>query len=333
MKPKSQQQKPEAAQVRTPPETEPGAGRGFTHVPVMMREVLEALRPADGRIYLDGTLGGGGHARAILEASSPGGFLYGCDRDEAAIRAASERLAPYSGRFELRQGVFEQVDWVPEEACAGILLDLGVSSHQLDTPGRGFSFMADGPLDMRMNPREGITAAEILNSWPEGELARLFWEYGDERAARRIARRIVEERQMSPMTTTGQLAALIERVEPRRGRPKHPATQSFQALRIATNDELGILRRGLETLWTRLARGGRFAIITFHSLEDRVVKEYFRALVRDYDIPGPVDRADLRVPRAPYALAVTRKALRASEEETAANPRARSAQLRVVEKC
>lgn len=314
---------------------EPGVNppAGFTHIPVLRQEVLTALRPESGRAYFDGTLGGGGHALAVLEASSPNGFLYGCDRDEAAIRAAAERLAPFAGRFALRQGLFEHADWVPAGTCAGALLDLGVSSHQLDTPGRGFSFMHDGPLDMRMDPQRGVSAADIVNSWSEEDLARLFWEMGDERAARRIARRIAEERQVRPMTTTGQLAGLVERVEPRRGRPSHPATRVFQALRIQTNDELGTLRRGLDQAWNLLAPGGRLAVISFHSLEDRVVKEYMRAKARDYDFTGPVDRPEFRVDRAPHGIAITRKAILPSGEERDANPRARSSQLRVLEKC
>lgn len=314
---------------------EAGGGKppAFAHVPVLMREVLEALRPQSGQNYLDGTLGGGGHAEAVLEASSPSGFLYACDRDRAAVQAAGERLGRFAGRFEIRQCEYEKADWVPEGACAGALLDLGVSSHQLDTPGRGFSFLNDGPLDMRMNPQEGATAADIINSWPEADLARLFWEFGDERAARRIARRIAEERQVRPMATTGQLAALVERVEPRRGRPSHPATRVFQALRIEVNDEIGTLRRGLDLAWSRLAPGGRLAVISFHSLEDRVVKEFMRAKARDYDVMGPVDRPEFRQPRSPHGMAVTRKAILPAEEELAANPRSRSSQLRVLEKC
>jgi 16S rRNA (cytosine1402-N4)-methyltransferase len=315
---------------RAEAEKAPGAPAHY-HRAVLLTEVLEALQPCSGKTYFDGTIGGGSHAEAILEASSPTGFLYGCDRDPEAMRAAGERLARFAGRCELRQGNFADAAWLPAGECAGVILDLGVSSRQLDAAERGFSFMQDGPLDMRMNPEQGMTAADIVNERDEEELARLFWELGDERASRRIARRIVEERKVRSITTTGQLAAIVERVNPRRGQASHPATRVFQALRIEVNDEIGSLRRGLDRAWSLLATGGRLAVISFHSLEDRVVKDFMRVQARDYDVSGPVDDPHLRVPRSPRAIAITRKAILPSEAEIESNPRARSAQLRVIE--
>ena len=305
---------------------------GFAHKPVLLAEVLEALKPrADGR-YADGTLGGAGHAAAILAASSPTGWVYGCDRDGVALAAAQERLAECAGRFELRQGNFSDLaDWVPAGGCDGVLLDLGVSSPQLDEPARGFSFMQEGPLDMRMDARQGLTAADLVNTRSAEELATIFWELADERDSRRLARAMVRDREIRPFRTTRQLAELIERIAPRRGKT-HPATKVFQALRLAVNDELGSLKRGLDGALQILRPGGRLAVITFHSIEDRVVKEFGRARARDYTFPGGTDVPELRVPRTPEMRIVTRKAIQPSAAEVEANPRARSAQLRVLEK-
>lgn len=306
----------------------------FSHQPVLLHEVVTALQPkAHGR-YLDGTLGGGGHAEAILEASSPDGFLYGFDRDPAALRAAGDRLDRFRGRTEIHHGDFSGADrWIAPGSLDGILLDLGVSSHQLDTPDRGFSFQQDGPLDMRMDPSGGgPTAADLVNTLPAGELADLFWNLGDERHSRRIAQALVEERRNRPFTTTGQLAASIERVCPRRGSPTHPATRCFQALRIATNGELVSVREGLERAFPLLTAGGRLAVISFHSLEDRIVKDFMRREARDYDFEGPVDHPHLRTPRPPRGRDLARKGMAASDAELAANPRARSARLRVLER-
>lgn len=306
--------------------------RPFAHKPVMLAEVLAALRPGPGACWADGTLGGGGHAAALLQASSPGGRLYGCDRDGAALEAARERLAEFAGQCELRQDNFTGLaDWVPVGGCDGVLLDLGVSSPQLDWPGRGFSFQADGPLDMRMDPRGGTTAAELVNELPVAELADLFWRFGEERDSRRLARAIEQERRRRRIETTRQLAEAIERVKPRHGRT-HPATQVFQALRLAVNDELGALRQGLEGALRILKPGGRLAVISFHSLEDRMVKEFVQTRARDYEFDGPVDVPELRRPRRPEVMVVTRKPVLASPEEQAANPRSRSAKLRVMEK-
>jgi 16S rRNA (cytosine1402-N4)-methyltransferase len=300
---------------------------------VLVTEVLQALQPRPGGRYADGTIGGGNHARALLEASSPDGWLYGCDRDPFALAAAAELLAPFSGRFELRQMNFaELAGWIAPGECDGVLLDLGVSSAQLDQPERGFSFQKDGPLDMRMNPGQGTSAADLVNSLGEAELAQIFWEYGQETQSRRFAKAIVKDRQARRFETTRQLAQLIERLSPRRGQARHPATQMFQALRIAVNNEWSSLRSGLAAALSILKPGGRLAVITFHSLEDRIVKEFGREKSRDYMFEGPLDIPELRRPAVPQLRWVNRKAIQPSEAELAANPRARSAQLRVMEK-
>ncbi|MFM8877520.1 MAG: 16S rRNA (cytosine(1402)-N(4))-methyltransferase RsmH [Verrucomicrobiota bacterium] len=306
----------------------------FSHQPVLLDEVVTALQPkAHGR-YLDGTLGGGGHAAAILGGSSPDGFLIGCDRDPAALAAAQERLGTFVGRFETHHCDFKDADrWVAPGSLDGIVLDLGVSSHQLDTPGRGFSFQSDGPLDMRMDPSSGDpTAADLVNGLPAEALADLFWKWGEERQSRRIARAIAEERRQRPFTTTRQLADFIERICPRRGSPTHPATRCFQALRIATNGELDSVEEGLERAFPLLAPGGRLAVISFHSLEDRLVKDFMRRESRDYEFEGPVDHPHLRRPRTPRGKELARRGIVASDAEVQANPRARSARLRVLER-
>jgi len=296
-------------------------------------EVLDALKPQPNGRYADGTLGGAGHAAAILAASSPTGWLFGCDRDGAAVEAAKLRLAEFAGRFEIRRGNFADLaEWVPADSCDGVLLDLGVSSPQLDAAERGFSFQQEGPLDMRMDPRQPLTAADLVNTATAEELAKIFWEFGGERDARRLARAIARDREQRRFETTRQLAELIERVAPRRGRKAHPATRVFQALRLAVNDEIGSLNRGLAGALKILRSGGRLAVITFHSLEDRMVKEFGRARARDYTFTGGVDVPELREPRAPELSRVCRKAVTPGAAELAANPRSRSAQLRVFEK-
>ncbi len=299
---------------------------------MLLDEVLTALSPKDGGVYADGTVGGAGHAAAILAASSPTGWLYGCDRDGLALEAAGERLKPYEGRHELRRGNFAELcGWVPAGACDGVLLDLGVSSPQLDVAERGFSFQQDGPLDMRMDQRQEMTAAELLNTWDAEDLASVFWRYGDERDSRRVARAIVHDREAVPFKRTRQLAELLERLLPKRGRA-HPGTKVFQALRIAVNDEMGSLERGLAGVVGLLKPGGRLAVITFHSLEDRTVKHFGRSRTRDYDFDGPVDIPELRRPKVPELRWVSRKATCPGDLELAENPRSRSAQLRVFEK-
>ncbi len=304
----------------------------FAHSPVMVAEVVEALEPLPGGRYADGTIGGAGHAAVILAASSPSGWLFGCDRDGTAIEAAQRRLAEYAGRFEVRRGNFADLtEWVAPSSCDGVLLDLGASSAQLGAAERGFSFQQEGPLDMRMDTRQALTAAQLVNEASAEELAKIFWEFGGEREARRLARAILRERQQRRFETTRQLAELIERLAPRRGKKAHPATRVFQALRIAVNDEIGSLERGLAGALKILKRGGRLATITFHSLEDRMVKDFGRARARDYTFTGGVDVPELREPRAPELKWVSPKAVVPSAAEVAENPRSRSAQLRVME--
>jgi 16S rRNA (cytosine1402-N4)-methyltransferase len=300
----------------------------------MAAEALDALKPQPNGRYADGTLGGAGHAARILARSSPTGWLSGCDRDGVAVETARARLAEkFAGRFEVRRGNFaELADWVPAGSCDGALLDLGVSSPQLDHAERGFSFMQAGPLDMRMDDRQPVTAADLVNGESAETLAKIFWEFGDERDSRRFAKAIAHDRALRKFETTKQLADLIEKISPRFGKKAHPATKVFQALRIAVNDEIGSLKRGLEGAVKILKPGGRLAVITFHSLEDRVVKEFGREKTRDYTFRGEVDVPELRTPRAPEMKWVSRKAILPGDEELTENPRSRSAQLRVLEK-
>jgi 16S rRNA (cytosine1402-N4)-methyltransferase len=305
----------------------------FRHKSVLLVEVLEALEPKSGGKFFDGTLGGAGHAAAILQASTPDGWLFGMDRDEVALEAGQVRLAQFAGRFELRRGNFAEVgEWVPDSSCDGVLLDLGVSSPQLDEAERGFSFQSEGPLDMRMDRRQERTAGDWVNGEDEQELARIFWQLGEERQSRRFARALVERRKAKPFETTKQLADFIEALAPRQGKRTHPATQVFQALRMAVNDELGSLQRGLEAVVKILKPGGRMAVITFHSLEDRLVKEFGKERTRDYTFEGGVDVPELRKPRVPELRWLRRKATLPGDAEQKENPRSRSAQLRVLEK-
>jgi 16S rRNA (cytosine1402-N4)-methyltransferase len=310
-----------------------GVMRGYVHRSVLLKEAVAALAPRPGGRFVDATVGGGGHAAAILEASRPSGWLYGFDRDEAAVMAARERLAQFAGRFECRQGsLAEHGGWIGAGSCDGVLFDLGVSSPQLDWAERGFSFQQDGPLDMRMDRRQSLTAADLVNESSRDELARIFFGLGEEHEARRLARAIEGERLKGRFETTRQLALFIERVKPRRGARVHPATKVFQALRMAVNDELGALRAGLAAALEVVKPGGRIAVITFHSVEDRVVKEFGKVEGRDYEVVGEVDVPELRRPRVARLRWVERKSIVPGEAERAENPRSRSARLRVMER-
>jgi 16S rRNA (cytosine1402-N4)-methyltransferase len=305
----------------------------FIHKPVLLSETLAGLRLQPGARVVDGTIGSGGHAASILAATGPDGWLYGCDQDGDAVSAAQRRLAEFAGRFEVRQGNFSELaEWIEPASCDAVLLDLGVSSDQLESAERGFSFQRDGPLDMRKDRRQAMTAAELVNTASEAELGTIFWELGQEQNARRIARAVVQERRARRFETTRQLAQLVERTSPRHGRMTHPATKVFQALRITVNNELGTLKSGLAAAYSVLKPGGRLAVIAFHSLEDRVVKEFGREQTRAYTTPGAVDVPELRLPCAPKMRWVQRKAIQPGAAELADNPRARSARLRVLEK-
>ena len=305
----------------------------FIHEPVLLEEVLLALQPAAGRLYVDGTVGGGGHAEAILEASGPGGRLVGFDRDDWALAAAARRLKRFGDRLELHREPFAGLaKCLAKASCDGVLLDLGVSSPQLDEAERGFSFQVEGPLDMRMDRRQPVSAAQLVNELEAAQLATIFWELGGERRSRRIARAIVEQRDMQRIETTLQLADTVERACPRRGARTHPATGVFQALRMAVNDELGQVQAGLDAAWSVLKPGGCLAVITFHSGEDRLVKQFSRRLAKPYTVRGDVDVPELREPREPLARELSRKAVKPSDAEVGRNPRSRSAQMRAMEK-
>jgi 16S rRNA (cytosine1402-N4)-methyltransferase len=305
----------------------------FNHASVMPDEVVELLDPRSGEIYLDGTLGGGGHARGILERSAPDGRLIGLDRDPEALAAAREILAPFGERAQLFRANYAQAAEVLAtagiKAVDGILLDLGVSSWQLDTPERGFSFRDDGPLDMRMGP-DGETAADVLANSDEAELKRIFREYGEERWPGRIARRIVNTRQQEPLLRTHQLAELVRDAVPKGHVPSriHPATRVFQALRIYVNDELGALETFLGQMLDLVRPGGRVVVISFHSLEDRLVKRAFRKEAQGCQCPPRMPVCICH--QQPRAEMLTRKGLRPTDLEVANNPRARSATVRAI---
>lgn len=301
----------------------------------MLAETLAILEPSPGKVFLDCTLGGGGHAEALLEKITPGGRLIGLDRDPEALAEAAVRLAPFGEAVTLRQARFdalgEVLDSLGIEAVDGILFDLGVSSHQLDTPARGFSFKEhDALLDMRMNAGGGgPTAADVLNTMEERALSTLIRENSDERWAARIARIAVERRQTDPFRTVGQLIETVHAAIPVRARPpdRHAATRTFQALRIAVNEELSILGHALESAADRLAKGGILAVLSYHSLEDRILKQLFQRLSGR----GPGEGIYGTPPPAVAEL-LTRKPVEPGSGEIAANPRARSARLRAVRK-
>lgn len=307
------------------------ADRPPRHVPVLYNVVLSALRPAPGCHLLDGTVGAGGHAWGLLEASAPDGELLGLDRDPAALRIAAERLTPFGARVHLRQATFAELKAAIEaegwDQVDGVLLDLGMSSMQVDDPQRGFSFQQDGPLDMRFDPFAPETAADLVNNLQAGELADLLTRFGEEPRARRVAQAIVAAR---PINTTRELADVVARAAGYKGGRTHPATRTFQALRIAVNDELEAIEQGLEQAVGCLRPGGRLAVISFHSLEDRAVKRFMRRESSDCLCP----------PRQPACTCdhvaslkeITRSPIRPEDDEVRQNPRARSARLRIAER-
>src|SRR6266513_1087217 len=300
------------------------------HRPALQKEVLELLKPKAGLLIVDATCGGGGHTEALLES---GADILALDQDPDAVRHVTERLAHLGRRIIVRQANFRHADCVLDElgirTIEGALLDLGVSARQLENAERGFSFMRNGPLDMRMDPRGQLTAATIVNEYSEEQLTRLFRELGEEPAARRIASLIVKMRKTAPFRETLPLARAIEKLVGRHGR-HHPATQVFQALRMEVNDELGALEEGLRVFTARLERGGRIAVITFHSLEDRIVKNFFRDHSQEW-LDKPEWPEPKRNPDYDLEL-VTPKPVEPSDDEQRANPRSRSAKLRVAEK-
>ena len=298
--------------------------RDKSHAPVLLNEAMEFLAPAGRGMYCDATVGLGGHAAAILQLSSPGGRLIGIDRDGEALERAGAHLASFGDRVVLVHARFGAIRSILESAGAscidGCLVDLGVSSMQLDHPERGFSFRHSGPLDMRMDQSQGETAASLLRRADEDEIERILRDLGEERYARKIARTIVEARGRKDLSTTGTLSELIARAVPRHEHNKDPATRTFQALRIALNDELGELERFLTDVPWCLRPGGRLVVISFHSLEDRMIKRRFRALA------GRDGKSE------PCLRILTKHVVTASEEERARNPRSRSAKLRAVER-
>lgn len=308
----------------------------FGHQSVLAAEVLQYLAPRPGGTYVDGTLGGGGHSELILEALGPHGVLYGIDRDPTALAAATERLSRFGNRFQPLQGSFGNlVELLAARGVTeidGLLLDLGVSSPQLDRPERGFSFRVDGPLDMRMDPTQGETAADLVNSLSERDLEQAIKDYGEERWARKIAQRIVTARQEQPITTTLQLAALVARSIPRRFQEDriHPATRTFQGLRILVNGELEQVEQGLKAGIDLLKPGGRVVVISFHSLEDRIVKQRLRDAATGCRCPRQLPQCVCG--QVPLVRVLTGRPVTAGAVELADNPRSRSAKLRAAER-
>ena len=302
------------------------------HQPVLLEEVIRGLKPRSGNFYIDATVGLGGHALAILEACGPEGMLLGLDQDAEALRIASRRLSPYSGRYEVVHSNFSQLKEIAAarriKECDGILLDLGVSSLQLDYAERGFSFQKDGPLDMRMDRELPLTADEIVNFYHEKDLANLIYQFGEERLSRKIARAIVRAR---PVHSTQELASVITKaVRPGGAHRIHPATRTFQAIRIHVNDELNRLAQFLQSAVQLLSSGARMLVISFHSLEDRIVKEAFRTLSTDCICPPGLPECVCGHKRV--LRLITRKPVVPSPTEMGRNPRSRSAKLRIAEK-
>ncbi len=308
----------------------------FQHKSVLLQECIDALNIRPDGIYLDGTLGGAGHSSQIARRLTEGGRLIGVDRDRTALAAAKERLAPYADRVTLVHSNFAEIDAILDSlgipAVDGMLFDLGVSSPQLDDASRGFSYMADAPLDMRMDKDDALTAGEVVNTWPQGELRLILYDYGEERYAPQIAAAICRAREKAPVETTLELVDIIRSAMPAQAlrEKQHPAKRSFQAIRIAVNDELGAVSRMMQAAVGRLNPGGRLAVITFHSLEDRIVKSEMQQAARGCTCPPefPVCVCG----KKPLVKLVTRKPIVSGPAELEENPRARSAKLRVAEK-
>ena len=303
----------------------------YIHKPVMASEVLEGLMVRPGGAYIDATMGEGGHCSAILERCRPGGRVLGIDADSSVVPIAARRLSGFGPVFQARAGNYADMETIAAEAglseANGVLFDLGFSSRQIDNPGRGFSFQADGPLDMRFDSAQTLTAEEIVNSWSEADLARTIWELGEEPRSRRIAAAIVQAR---PVSTTGALAAIISKASGGGRRKIHPATRTFQALRIRVNQELENIQRGLDGAVNVLAAGGKLVVITYHSLEAALVKTFMRREAGGCTCPP--EQPECTCGRIRRMKRITRKALAPSPEEIHNNPRARSARLRVGER-
>ena len=308
----------------------------FKHIPVLFQEIMEIMAPKQGELFVDCTLGGGGHSRGFLERSGPDGYLIGIDQDTEALEAARQNLSAYSERVTYVHSNYSQLDEIlnlyAPEGVDGILFDIGVSSHQLDEKGRGFSYMQDAPLDMRMDQEQILDAWHVVNTYKEEELVRILKEYGEERWAKRIAKFIVEFRRNKSIDTTGELVDIIKRAIPKGAREEgsHPAKRTFQAIRIEVNDELGVLERTIAVAVKQQKKGGRLGIISFHSLEDRIVKEQFRYFASDCVCPPelPFCQCD----KVSEVEILTRKPVTASLEELELNSRAKSAKFRAVKK-
>ena len=298
------------------------------HISVLLNEVLEALAPRSGAVFVDGTFGWGGYSEALLSAADC--RVFGIDRDPLAIKRGAELTQKYDGRLMLKPGRFGDMDTLIDEPVNGVTLDLGVSSMQIDDSSRGFSFAKDGPLDMRME-QAGPTAADLVNELDEESLADIFWRYGEERHSRRLARAIVHDRKQTPFSTTSQLAELTRRIVPKSKDGIDPATRAFQGLRIAVNDEMGEVEKGLKAAERLLAPGGRLAIVSFHSLEDRAVKDFLKRRAGKASRPNRYLPDLAAGPAASFHL-ISAKAVRPGEAEIRANPRSRSARLRIAER-
>ncbi|MBO5301740.1 MAG: 16S rRNA (cytosine(1402)-N(4))-methyltransferase RsmH [Peptococcaceae bacterium] len=308
----------------------------FKHIPVLFHEIMDIMAPEPGEVFVDCTLGGGGHSRGFLERMGADGRLIGIDQDTNALKAAGENLAEFGERVTYVHSNYNNLDEIlntyAPDGVDGILFDIGVSSHQLDEKDRGFSYMQDAPLDMRMNQSQKFSAWDVVNTYSEDELHRIIKEYGEERWAKRIAQFIMEFRKEKPVDTTGELVDIIKRAIPKGAREEgsHPAKRTFQAIRIEVNDELGVLTRTISVAAKHLKKGGRLGIISFHSLEDRIVKEQFRYLASDCICPPelPFCQCD----KVSEVKILTRKPVTATKEELEANSRSKSAKFRAVVK-